>query len=59
MKVKCELNQVSVLITLYMKLNVHSSSMKQFIVLEVGDRWTDGVKHRMTTIGIRQNLAEA
>ena len=37
-KVKCELNQALVMISLYVKFNVHSSNAKQVIVLKVMDR---------------------
>ena len=42
-KVKCELDQALVIITLwaYIKFNVHSSNVKQVIVLEVADRRTN------------------
>ena len=36
-KVKCELNQALVMITLYVKFNVHSSNAKQAIVLKVAE----------------------
>ena len=39
--VKCELNQVLVMINLYVKFNVHSSNMKQVIVVKVADKWKD------------------
>ena len=40
-KVKYELNQGLVIINLYMKLNVHASTVKQVIVLDVADSRTD------------------
>ena len=59
-KVKCEISQASVMITLYVKLNVHSTDTKQVIVLKVANRRTheraDGRTRLMTTIGIRQNF---
>ena len=39
-KVKCEIRQVLVIINLYVKFNVHSTYVKQVIVLEVLDRQT-------------------
>ena len=44
---------------LSLKFIVHSSNAKQVIMLKVADRQTDGWTHRMTTIGINPNLAEA
>ena len=41
-KVKYEISQASVMINLYVKLNVHSSYAKLVIVLKVADRRTDG-----------------
>ena len=41
-KVKCELSQALVMITLYVKFNVHCSYAEQVIVLKVADRRTDG-----------------
>ena len=40
-KVKCEISQALVMITLYVKFNVHPSYAKQVIVLKVADRRTD------------------
>ena len=63
-KVKCEISQALVMISLYVKFNVHSSYAKQVIVLNVADRRTyrrtdgrtDGRTRLVTTIGIRQNF---
>ena len=44
-KVKCEISQALVMINLYVKFNVHSSYVKQVIVLKSGgqtDRRRDG-----------------
>ena len=42
-KVKCEISQALVMITLYVKFNVHSSYAKKLIVLKWRtDRWTGG-----------------
>ena len=41
-KVKYEISQASVMITLYVKFIVHSTYAKQFIVLKVVYRQTDG-----------------
>ena len=40
-KVKCEISQALVMINLYVKFNVHSSYVKQVIVLKSGGQ-TDG-----------------
>ena len=40
-KVKCEISQTLVMINLYVKFNVHSSYVKQVIVLKSGGQ-TDG-----------------
>ena len=47
------------MINLYVKFNVHSSYVKQVIVLKSGeqtDRQMDGRTRLVTTIGIRQNF---
>ena len=54
-KVKCAISQALVMINLYVKFNVHSSYVKQVIVLKSGGQ-TDGRTRLVTTIGIRQNL---
>ena len=41
-KVKRELSEGLLIINLFVKFNVHSSKVKQVIVLEVAHRWTDG-----------------
>ena len=41
-KVKCVFSQALVMINLYVKINVHSSYVKQVILLKVADRRTDG-----------------
>ena len=43
------------MINLYVKFNVHSSYVKQVIVLKSGGQ-TDGRTRLVTTIGIRQNF---
>ena len=40
-EVKCDLNQGLVIINLHVKFNVHSSNVKQVIVLKVVDSRTD------------------
>ena len=58
-KVKCEISQALVMINLYVKFNVHSSYVKQVIVLKSGgqtDGRADGRTRLVTTIGIRQNF---
>ena len=66
-KVKCAISQALVMINLYVMFNVHSSYVKQVIVLKIGeqtdgrtdgrtDEQTDGRTRLMTTIGICQNL---
>ena len=54
-KVKYAISQALVMINLYVKFNVHSSYVKQVIVLKSGGR-TDGWTRLVTTIGIRQNF---
>ena len=39
-KIKGALNQALVMVTMYVKFNVHSSNAKQVMVLNVVDRWT-------------------
>ena len=62
-KVKCEIRKALVMINLYVKFNVHSSYVKQVMVLKSGrqtdgrtDERTDGRTRLVTTIGIRQNF---
>ena len=43
------------MINLYVKFNVHSSYVKQVIVLKIGGQ-TDGQTRLVTTIGIRKNF---
>ena len=48
------------MINLYVKFNVHSSYVKQVIVLKIGgqtDGRMDGRTRLVTTIGIRQNFS--
>ena len=59
-KVKCANSQALVMINLYVKFNVHSSYVKQVIVLKSGGQ-TDGQTYvrLVTTIASAKILAEA
>ena len=58
-KIKCELNEGFVMISLYVKIDVHSSDVRALKMADTwSDRWSDRRICCMTTTDFRQNLAK-